>query len=751
MPRNAAALLCLLCLGLLPAASQAGLEGDLGRNEVRVWSEPYPLTVGLSVTGAELPQRLERLAYDRVHRRPERPGEYFWGHDRFWIFRRAHQWDGRAWDDRLVGLALERESGAITGYLGAEGGPLAARDGSGLWLEPELLAEAFDPRRARTARVALERLPEHVWRAVLAAEDHRFFEHGGVDPRGVARALLANALAGGVVQGGSTITQQLVKLRDLSPRRTLGRKVSEAVRALALEADYSKEEILEAYLNAVYLGHVEGISVYGLATAARAWLGKDAKDLTLGEGALLAAMIQGPNRLAPDRHGEAVLERQRWVLSRMQELGWASEAEVARARRAGLPALRLRRPEAAGAPAFLDALQEMASRQAPQRMEEERGVVIETGLDPLLQEAAERAVAEGLEELRRRHGGGDELQAALVALDAGSGLALAYVGGDPRAQASEYDRARRARRQVGSAVKPLLLLEAFESCGDRDPLYPARRVLDAPVRIPTPSGAWEPGNSGRPFQGPVDLRTALLESLNTPFVRLAAHCGFTEVADRVRRTGYELPREVPPAFVLGAVETTPWALAGAYTVFAQGGDVLAPRLASRLRRPDGGTLERLERDRRSVVGADSAYLAWDVLRDSVARGIARSATVDGALAWGKTGTTEADAWFAGGAESLVVVVWVGRDDGRPAGLSGTASAAPIWREFVAEAIRLRPARGIERPAGVVEAQIQDSTGLRVRPWRGGTHADLFRRGELPPHRRLWRDDAPVPVVDEPAP
>ncbi|MGH9379767.1 MAG: transglycosylase domain-containing protein [Thermoanaerobaculia bacterium] len=748
MRRRAAA---LLWLGLLPAAARAGLESDLGRNEVRIWSEPYPLTAGLSVAGAELPRRLERLGYERVHERPDRPGEYFWGHERFWIYRRAYEWDGRSWDDRLIGLSLERATGTVTGLLDAEGGPLAEPDGAGLRLEPELLAEAFDARRARTVRVELDRLPEHVWRAVLAAEDHRFFQHEGVDARGIARAMLRNALAGKVVQGGSTITQQLVKLRDLSPQRTLGRKVSEAVRALALEADYSKEEILEAYLNAVYFGHVEGISIYGLGTAAHAWLGEDADELTLAEGALLAAMIQGPNRLAPDRHPERALERQRWVLSRLEELGWASDAEIKRAREAGLPRLALRQPQASGAPAFLDALQELMGRHAPRRAEEGRGIVIESGLDPLLQEAAERAVAEGLEDLRRRHGEGGELQAALVALDASSGLALAYVGGDPGAGTGAYDRARRARRQVGSAVKPLLLLEAFEDCGARDPLYPARQVLDAPVRMATPTGLWEPVSRGREFRGVVDLRAALIESLNTPFVRLAGFCGFSEVAARVRRTGYELPEEAPPSFVLGAVETTPWALAGAYTVFVQEGDALAPRLASRLQRPGGSSLDRLERDRRRVVGAESTYLAWDLLRDSVARGIASSANVDGTLAWGKTGTTEADAWFAGGAESLVAVVWVGRDDGRPAGLSGTASAIPIWRAFMERAVRLRPRRQVTRPEGVVEARIQDATGLRVSRRRRRTHTDLFRRGELPPHRRIWREDEPVPVLDDPAP
>lgn len=750
MRRLAAILLgaSVLCV----TAAHAGLEDDdLGRNEVRIWSEPFALEPGISVLAGELPRRLERLGYGRVHGRPEHPGEYFWGHERFWIYRREHRCHGRSWDARFLGLALERETGTVIGFLAADGTPLEEAEDDGRWLEPELLAESFDPRRARPVRVELSRLPEHVWRAVLAAEDHRFFEHQGVDARGVARALLRNALAGEVVQGGSTISQQLIKMRDLSPRRTLGRKVSEVVRALALEAEYSKEEILQAYLNAIYLGHVDGVSLYGLGTAARAWLGKEAAELTVSEAALLAAMIQGPNRLAPDRHAERVLTRQRWVIERLRELGWISAAQAEEARVAGLPALHPQGPETSGIAAFRNALRELAREQAPRRMEEERGVVVESGLDPLLQETAERAVSEGLAALRRRHGGGEELQAALVALDARTGLVLAYVGGVADSGPVAFDRARRARRQVGSAIKPLLLLAAFDRCGGEDSLYPARRVLDAPVRVSTPTGVWEPVNRGRPFHGTVDLRTALIESLNTPFVRLAWHCGFDAVAARVAATGYVLPEPAPPAFVLGAVETTPLTLAGAYTVFVRDGRVLAPRLAARLERPGGTVIESVERSERRVVDEESAYLAWDLLRDSVARGIARPAGLEGATAWGKTGTTEADGWFAGGAESLVTVVWVGRDDGRPAGLSGSGSAAPIWRAFMEEAVRLRPRHAVARPEDVVEERIQDSTGLRVTHRRRGTHTDLFRRGARPPHRRIWRRDPPLPVLSEPTP
>jgi len=739
----------LVLVGACAVAFAGGLEEELGRSETRVRSEPYPLLAGRTVAQTALLARLERLGYERVKRRPEAPGRFFYGHEVFWIHRRAHRAHGRRQGEILVGLRLRRSDGMILGGLRADGEPFELDRPGRLWLEPEILSESLDGDRADRRPVDLGALPEHVWRTVLAAEDARFFAHGGVDAKSVARAALANARAGGVVQGGSTITQQLVKNRDLTPKRTVGRKVSEAVRALALEADHDKHEILEAYLNQVYLGHVDGLAVHGLGTAARVYFSRPARELTLAQAATLAAMIQGPNRLSPRRHPDRVTGRRNWVLARMEELGWAEAAQV-RAARATELALLPTSPSRRAPRHFLSWVSEFTHHETPRHLGKQRGVMVETTLDPWLQQLAERSVRRGLERLRedQRRLRREELSAVLVALDADTGAVLAYVGGDPARPRDEFDRARSARRQPGSTAKPLVLLEAFESCGARDALHPASRVADEPLTIDLPSGAWSPENYDDRYRGPLDVRTALADSLNVPFARIARWCGFEETAARLDRAGLEMPDQPPPSFALGSVETTPLDLAAAYTVFATPGRRLTPRPVHRIEKPGGDSLARIKPRRKTVVRPSTAYLIRSLLTTAVERGTARGVAIDGLDVAAKTGSTSGlrDAWLVGHAGSLVTVVWVGLDDGGRLGLTGSKGAGPIWRAFMAEAVEARPARAMARPGGVVEETIDPSTGLLVRSFNPRARRELFRRATLPPRDRFWRSDRPVAVV-----
>jgi len=728
--------------------SSEGLADDLGRNDVRVYSQRFEIAAGRTVTELALAERLERLGYERRRgTRPTEPGEFFWGHEKFWIYRRATRVGTRQHAARLIGLRLRPEDGLVLEGIDERQERLGTRH---LWLDPELLAESFDTQRGLSTPVDLETLPESVWRPVLAAEDARFFEHLGMDARSLARAMLANARAGKVVQGGSTITQQLVKLRDMSPKRSLGRKASEAVRALALEADYDKREILEAYLNVVYYGHVEGVHVYGLGTAARAFFAKPAEQLDLAESALLAAMIQGPNRLSPVRNPETVRPRYKWVLSRLAELEWATPSAVDAAGRR-LPPLRLAPPELPMASHFVDWLEAEVGREAPNHSEEGRGAVVHSTLDPLLQEAAERIVARELGRLRSSHRNlrGKPLSAALVALDGRSGDILAYVGGDPAKRSDAFDRARRARRQPGSTVKPLVLLEAFESCGRRQALYPARRVSDRPLTLELPSGPWSPENPDRQFRQSLSVRAATVASLNVPFVRIARWCGFEETARRMRRAGLDLPDDPPPAFVLGAVETSPLDLARAYTTFSSLGRAWRPRPYQQIFLPAGRLLDAQPARSEKVTREATAFLIRDLLEDVLAEGPASSSRLVAEAAFGKTGTSSGsrDAWFVGGAGSVVAAVWVGLDDSASLGLSGASAAAPIWKSFMERAVPLRPALARERPPKVVERWIQTATGLLVSRPRSGTESELFRRGATPPRRRLWRRDEPIAAIE----
>ncbi|MCG8455804.1 MAG: transglycosylase domain-containing protein [Holophagales bacterium] len=757
-PTRAALFAALLAAGLGGATAGVAEDGPptnslapnpllerLGRNESRVYSAPFSPEAGGTVADYRLAERLERLGYRRVRERPSHPGEYFWGHEVFWIFRRAHDLGWREFPPLLFALDLQPPSGEIVGARNARSEPLAL---DRAWIEPELIAESLGEDRAVRVPIRLADLPERLWRAVLAAEDARFFEHPGLDGRALARATLANVKARRAVQGGSTLTQQLIKNRDLSPRRTLGRKASEAVRALALEAAYDKRHILEAYLDDVYLGHVDGLAIHGVGTAARVYFSNTVGRLSLAQAATLAAMIQGPNRLDPEDHPQRLRGRRDWVLGRMEELGWAEAEEVARARE---QPVRVKRspPKRPAARHFRAWLEEIARREAPRHLRKGRGVVAESTLDPMLQTWAEEETARWAARMRRNHRSlrTAPLGLALVSLDAESGDVLAYVGGDP-ADPTDFDRARRARRQPGSALKPLVLLEAFEDCGHHQPVHAATRLADEPLELTLPSGSWAPVNSDSRFRGVVTLRQALRESLNVPFVRLGRHCGFRETARRLRKAGLDLPGDPPPAFLLGAVETTPLTLAGAFAPLAAGGRAVVPRPARRLEKPAGRGMERFPVRRRRVADAATAFLVHDLLVDAVENGTGRPAAIEGLTVAAKTGTSSErrDAWMVGAANGLVTVVWVGRDDGEPLGLTGSQAAAPLWRAFVARASAARPPRRVERPYGVVTRFVDPESGLLVRSWRPGAEPELFRRDTQPRRNRFWRDDEDEAVI-----
>ena len=743
MPRpRLHALLALLLWATASPTLATPLEHTLGRSETRVRSAPFVVVPGATVADYALAERLEGLGYQRLRVRPDRPGTYFWGHEVFWIHRRAQR---RAGDDHpaaLIGLALRRRDGRIEGVLDADGNATDVP----AWIGGETLAESLTDDRAARRPVPLDDLPEHVWRSVLAIEDARFFDHPGIDARSVARALLENVRAGGVAQGGSTITQQLIKNRDLTPKQTLGRKVSEAVRALMLEATYDKREILQTYLDHVYLGHVGGRAIHGLGAAAHAYFSVDARQLDLAQAALLAGMIQGPNRYAPDRHPERAEARRNLVLGRLETLGWIDAEAADRARRTRV-APSVSRPGRDMAAHFLDAVTESVDRVVPDRLASGRGVVVETTLDPLLQRRAEQAVRDHLHGLRRRHG--NDVEAALVTLEAATGDVLAYVGGRPPAARGSFDRARAARRQPGSAIKPFLLLEAFGRCGAREPLHPASRIADEALAIDLPSGPWRPANDDGRFTGVVTVREALADSRNVPFVRLARWCGFETTAERLARAGLALPSPAPPAFALGAVEVTPLELAAAYTVFPNLGHRADARLFRRVERPGGRGLSRRRVDHHRVTGAATAFLVDDLLRQAVRTGTARGAALPDALVAAKTGTSSSrrDAWMAGHARGIVTVVWVGRDNGRPLGATGSQAAAPLWREVMAQAVRLRPpAVPPTRPRDVLERWIDPDTGLLVRAGKRRAVQELFRRRALPPRKRVFRPGRTVPVI-----
>jgi penicillin-binding protein 1B len=569
--------------------------------------------------------------------------------------------------------------------------------------------------------VPLDQIPPSVVAAVVAAEDRRFMSHVGVDPLAVGRAALINAREASVVRGASTITQQLARGLFLGRERTWWRKVREVGIALMLESRYSKREILETYLNTVYLGHAHDSAVLGVAAGARHLLGKELDALSLDEAALLAVAIRAPNRLFTESPALA-RKRRDSVLDAMSRDGVADEAQT---RAAKARPVRAPRAVAAVAPWFVELARDEVGRRVADTT---GGGAVVTSLDRRLQEAAEAAVRARLARAERsRRLPSNSLQAAVVAMEPESGRIRALVGGRRFAD-SEFNRATRARRQPGSLFKPFVYLAAFEVRARE--MTPSTIVADEPVVIPAAGGPWAPRNIDGQFHGPVTIRRAIEQSLNVPAALVAREIGLAQVTRVARATGIDSPLAEVPSLSLGTSEVTLLEMTSAFATIANGGVRVPPTTLV-----DGGELAPapLPTPARAV-SAESAFIVTHLLR-----GVMRRGTASASGGWnlqevtaGKTGTTDGlrDAWFIGYTPDLVVGVWVGADDARPIGLTGADIALPIWADVMQKHLSRASAAPFPAPPGIVMAPVDEGTGRRAC---GGDAAitEAFRAGSEP--------------------
>ncbi|MFN3521896.1 MAG: transglycosylase domain-containing protein [Phenylobacterium sp.] len=535
-------------------------------------------------------------------------------------------------------------------------------------------------------RVRLADLPEHVPLAFLAAEDRRFYQHGPVELRAIVRAAMANWRAGEVVQGGSTLAQQLAKGLFLTPEQTLKRKLQEAVLAARLEGRLGKDGVLELYLNRIYFG----ANTYGIDGAARAYFGKPAASLTLGEAALLAALPKAPSRLAPTHNMAAALDRSRWVLGEMRRDGWITPAQEA----AALAAPPRLSPEARQDVADFGYALDYATAEAVRLAGPDApDLQVRLSLDPALQRQAAQLVRRMLEEDGRAAGAD---QAALVALGPDGGV-RAMVGGTDYEE-TPFNRAVQARRQPGSAFKPFIYAAALEK-GVR----PTDVRVDGPVRI----GAWTPRNYGGGYAGPVTVETALARSINTVAVKLAREAGPEAVGALARRFGFTgLPPRPDLSAALGAYEVSPLEMAGGFQVFQAGGGRIAPWIVEEIRTMDG----RAVHVRPPTAPAPAYDRARAAQMVSMMKKVVTSGTgvraAFGRPAAGKTGTSQnwRDAWFVGFTPDYVAAVWVGADDDRPMDrVTGGDLPAEIWRRFMIAAHKDLPIRDFDWIAPPAEA------------------------------------------------
>ena len=580
--------------------------------------------------------------------------------------------------------------------------------------------------------VRLEEVPDPLRQAVLAVEDQRFYDHEGLDFRRIAGAMVANIRHRTIAQGGSTITQQLAKNLFLTHHRTPVRKLREAAFALALEDRYSKDRILEAYLNEIYLGQTRSEAIHGVAAAAHYYFGREVGDLTVGESAILAGMIRAPNRYTPIRHPITSRRRRDLVISLMVSQGRITSSEAAAARRERIRA-RPHPRTVVVAPWFRDYVLSGAGGQAGGRAGvPARGGGVFTTLDPVLQPAANRAMRAGLATVVPAGA-----QAALVAIDPRSGDILAMVGGRDYAT-SQFNRATDALRQPGSAFKPIVALAALGRNGGDDPRFTfASVVRDEPLSLSTPQGPWEPRNYDGEFHGPVTFRDALEQSLNVPFVRIGLEVGPNRIVQTARDLGITSALRPLPSLALGSSEVTLLELVRAYGVFAGGGYLAESRTLF-------GSVNEKGQLRRAPPGIGThpvhpaeAYLVTSGLEGVIARGTGRALAglaPYGGLA-GKTGTSNdwRDAWFIAYTPTLVVGVWVGFDDGRSLGLSGARAALPIAARFLREVVEREGLQPFEVPEGIVMARSAGRSDGYVS-WECGGDAEVFLEGTAPEER-----------------
>jgi penicillin-binding protein 1B len=584
-------------------------------------------------------------------------------------------------------------------------------------LEPEPLTNDAVMKTGERTSLSYGDIPPVLVRAILSIEDRRFFEHSGLDAVGIARALWswtgAQADAGDDrKQGGSTITQQLVKNTYLTPERTLRRKLNEAVLASVLERRLSKQDIFALYCNEIYLGQRGGVAVRGVEQAARVFFGKALKDLSLSEATTIAGMIQSPATYAPDRHPERAKLRRDTVIEAMLRDGAVTETEAQTAMREPVAVAPAEQRDAT-APYFIDYVNRLVEAQYEAGGGDAAGshLRVDTTIDLELQQLAERAVRRQLDQLDKVYKGKRTPQAALVALDPRTGHILAMVGGNHYAQ-SQLNRATDARRQPGSVFKPFVYAAAIENG-----ISPVSMSKDAPREFSYDVRAkYRPANYGGGYSmRDVTLRTGLVRSLNVVTVDAAMRTGLSRVAALAESFGLPKPAAYP-ALALGTTEATPLEVAAAYAALANGGMRVRPTAIVRAADTVGAAaVHDSVPTEQQIVRPATAYMLTDMLTDVIDEGTARAArsALKGIAVAGKTGTSR-DGWFAGYTPNLVCVMWVGFDDGSQLGLTGAESALPPWVEFVKGAVELRPELGGEmftRPAAVATVEIDPETGM----------------------------------------
>ena len=697
----------------------------------RVLSDTTALFPGQHVNLDLFFTKLNNLGYHPVFGTSLKPGEYYRSDRNIDIFLKDIQMV--AFQRKSYPVRLHLDGNLITDIIHRDNGTTVPY----LELEPEELKLFFGPEREKRLLVSFDQIPDYLKHAVISAEDKKFYSHFGVDPAGILRALYKNLIRGKISQGGSTLTQQLAKNYFLTPERTITRKIRELIIALLIEGLFSKDEILEIYLNEIYFGQNGSVAINGVGEAAYFYFGKDVGKLSVDEAAILAGIIKAPNHFSPYADRERCRRRRDQVLELMVENHWLGDSELKTATARPVNPSGYRK-YGVQAPYYMDYLARQLEKYYDKETLKSEGLTILTALDTQVQMAAETALTHGLERIEReipslkKNKGDAMLEGAVIVMHPRTGNIIAMVGGRNYGK-SQFNRATDARRQPGSVFKPFVFLSAL------DDYYPSSLFDNKETTYTIDGDQWAPKNFSDKFPGKVSMRQALSFSLNLATVDLALKIGLPKILDMVGAFGFSTEMRAYPSLTLGACEVIPIELASAYCVFAGNGVLPCPLSVKQVLDPSGNIIERRHVEIQSVTTPEKAYLITSMLQSVVEEGTAKSLRQWGVPfpVAGKTGTTNdsRDAWFVGYTPDLLALVWVGCDNGSSIHSTGARAALPIWAELV----KAMPAYVSEKdfivPPGIVREKVCRESGCVAQKFGCiNVEEEVFLKSNMPNRR-----------------
>jgi len=717
----------------------------------RVYSDATPIVPGMSYPRALLEPKLNHVGYHETRVKVANPGEYRFVNGSLEIWLQNFEYPDIEF--RAMPVVVDFEGSTVSAVRRLDDN-VALR---GVRIEPELITSIYNNEMEDRLPVTLSAVPNVVRNAIISTEDKSFWSHEGISLRGTLGALITDIRTGVWNHGGSTLTQQLVKNLYLNPERKLSRKINEALMAVLLESRYSKEDILEAYLNEIYLGQNGAVQIVGVEQASQVYFGKHVTYLTLPEAATLAGIIRSPNINSPLRYPERAKPRRDTVLGLMREQGMISEVEYEQAIASPLTITRFPRTSRS-APFFVDLVLKQLRETYPETQLKTEGLRIFTTLDTIMQRSAEQALDSGIDSLNKRYSylrkSQTPLEGVILTIQPGTGYVKALVGGRNYSK-TQFNRAIQARRQPGSLFKPFVYVTAMDPARGREAFTAATVLDDSPISVQSGNAVWQPQNYDLRFHGRVTVREALAHSYNIPAVRAAMNAGVSNVIKTASNIGVESRLQPYPSVSLGSFEVTPLEIAYAYSVFANEGVKAEPISILAVSTREGKLLESREVKMKRVAPASVCYVIDDMLKDVFTYGTATKARSLGFERdfSGKTGTTSnyRDAWFIGYSPRILSLVWIGFDDGHSVRLAGGDACVPIWTAHMNRVAGLVPDVDFKRPDDVIERQIDPASGMLASPFCPETKSEIFVAGTEPESvcplhagsgepSPFWRDD-----------